>query len=283
MDTPDVMELTRTIWDGHDYVPSVWDEWLRDYEGLLAVAEYGGRVVGLVKLTRLSPGEWWLEGLRVHPDYEGRGIANRLHDYAMDYWQKHGTGMIRLVTASFRKAVHRISERTGFERTGEYTVFAAAANQGETGMFTPITPAETGRMLEYVQSQKWPGMPGGLMDLGWQWAWPSSERFEQAIERGTLWWWGRKTGAREAVLLARQGEDDEAGEALILSMIACRLDAMAACLQDFRLLAGSMGQEKAAWFAPLGVGLEPVLRAAGYQREWEDSLYVFEKSDPEGF
>ena len=64
-DTPDVLELTRWIWGGHDYIHLVWADWLKDTEGLLTVAEYGGHVVGLYKLTRLSPSEWWLEGLRV--------------------------------------------------------------------------------------------------------------------------------------------------------------------------------------------------------------------------
>lgn len=89
-DTPDVIELTRTIWEGEDYVPSVWPTWLADPCGLLAVGEYGPRVVGLVKLTCLGQGEWWLEGLRVHPAYEGRGFASHLHDYVLDYWIRNG-------------------------------------------------------------------------------------------------------------------------------------------------------------------------------------------------
>jgi ribosomal protein S18 acetylase RimI-like enzyme len=80
MDTPEVMELTRTIWDGEDYVPHVWWEWFLDPRGLLAVAEYGGMVVGLGKLTQLSERDWWMEGLRVHPDFERRGIASHLND-----------------------------------------------------------------------------------------------------------------------------------------------------------------------------------------------------------
>ena len=27
-DTPDVLEFCKRIWDGHDYIPYVWDEWL---------------------------------------------------------------------------------------------------------------------------------------------------------------------------------------------------------------------------------------------------------------
>ncbi|RME32959.1 MAG: AI-2E family transporter, partial [Thermoflexia bacterium] len=34
-----------TIWDGEDYIPEVWDEWLADPDGELTVAELDGRVV----------------------------------------------------------------------------------------------------------------------------------------------------------------------------------------------------------------------------------------------
>ena len=36
------------------YVPSAWDEWLNDKEGMMAVAEFGGHVGGLVKLSYLG-------------------------------------------------------------------------------------------------------------------------------------------------------------------------------------------------------------------------------------
>ena len=80
-DTADMLELTSHIWEGNDYLPQVWAEWLADPEGFLAVAEYGGRVVGIAMLECQQPGEWYLAGLRVHPEMEGRGIAGRLHDY----------------------------------------------------------------------------------------------------------------------------------------------------------------------------------------------------------
>jgi len=48
-DTPAMLEITRTIWDGQDYVPYEWDRWLHDASGCLAVAELSGRVVGLVR------------------------------------------------------------------------------------------------------------------------------------------------------------------------------------------------------------------------------------------
>jgi GNAT superfamily N-acetyltransferase len=275
-DTPDVMELTRTIWDGHDYVPQVWDAWLHDQDGLLAVAEYGGRVVGTGKLTRLGAGEWWLEGLRVHPEFEGRGIASHIQDYTLDFWRRQGGGTIRLVTGSSRKAVHRLCERTGFLKTGEYTVFAAeAATSTEelVGSFTSLHKGEQHAALDFARD-----LHTDLMDLGWQWVSPSLDRLREAIFQGQAWWWRPRSGERRALLAARIGEDDEAGQALVVSLLACPPAELTACLHDFRWLSGAMGQSRVAWFAPLGVGLEPSLEAAGFQREWEDALFLFEKS-----
>jgi GNAT superfamily N-acetyltransferase len=120
-DTQQVLDLTRQIWEGEDYVPYVWEEWLSDYEGMLSVVEYGGRVIGLGKLSLLAPGQWWLEGLRIHPEFQGRGIGSHLHNYLIERWLKIGDGVIRLVTGSSRLAVHHMSERTGFKKIGELT------------------------------------------------------------------------------------------------------------------------------------------------------------------
>jgi len=99
-DTKGVLELTRLIWDGGDYIPSIWKEWLQDKEGRLTVAEWEGRVIGLGKLTRLSPEDWWLEGLRTHPDFEGRGIATQVFYDLLAAWNNEERGKIRLATSS---------------------------------------------------------------------------------------------------------------------------------------------------------------------------------------
>jgi len=276
-----VMELTRTIWDGHDYVPQVWQKWLADPVGLLAVAELGGRVVGLVKVTRLSAIEWWLEGLRVHPDYERRGIASHLHDYAMDFWQRQGGDVIRLATASFRLAVHRLCERTGFIKVGDYTVYAADAVPGSTSGFTRLQPGEEGLALAFALEGEWRSLPVGLIDVDWQWKAPGPEQVARAIGEGLAWWWGAENAPR-SLLLGRVGEDDEAGKALIISLLACPDEHLTACLGDFRCLAAERGQPRAAWFAPVDPVLEPALLAAGYHRDWKDSLFVFEKINPKG-
>ena len=77
-DTADMLEVTRQIWEGHDYVPLEWPAWLADSEGALLVAEYNGRVIALGKLSRLADEDWWMQGMRVHPDFEGHGVASQI-------------------------------------------------------------------------------------------------------------------------------------------------------------------------------------------------------------
>jgi len=276
-DTPDVLELSSKIWEGHDYIPSVWAEWLHDPEGLLAVAEFGGRVVGLSKLTRLSPSEWWLEGLRVHPEYEGRGIASHVHAYLMDYWQRHGGGAIRLATASYRMAVHRISLRSGFHKAAELTQYGAEAIPEQSGRFTPVEAGEETEALGFALRHASATCSNGLMSLGWQWVALSEGWIAAAVTRGQAWWWHGDYGERSAVLLAQLDDDEDAVDKLRIQLLACPLENLAACLLDYRRLAGSMGYKRVSWMAPLDPALEPALQEAGFQRDWDDSLFIFEK------
>src|SRR5256885_15992141 len=74
-DKRDVLAAVRTIWGGHDRVPDVFDRWVTHRTGPFFVAESAGRVVGMGKLTGVSPTEAWLEGGRVAPRWRRKGIA----------------------------------------------------------------------------------------------------------------------------------------------------------------------------------------------------------------
>jgi GNAT superfamily N-acetyltransferase len=285
-DTPDVMELTSKIWEGEDYVPMVWADWLADPQGLLAVAEYGGRVVGLGKLTLLAQGQWWLEGLRVHPEFEGRKIASHLHEYLVNVWLRTGDGTLGLGTASFRVPVQHLCERTGFEKIGEYTTYLAPVlRQGPSdtrlSSFIKLTLEDVPRAFEWVESSSSLGLSFGLMDLGWQWARPLPNHLAGAVKEGMAWWWrpemaGDQASPAAGLLVA--GEDQEGEQTRpYLHLVACPPEAMASCLKDFRRFAAELGYEQVAWMAPLHPDLQPALLAAGFERDWDASIYIYEK------
>jgi len=274
-DTEDVMELTSKIWEGDDYVPHVWAEWMVDYQGLLAVAEYGGRVVGLSKLTRLDPDSWWLEGLRVHPQYEGLRIASRLHDYLLDHWQQAGNGVIRLATGSFREPVKHLSKRTGFRKVLEVTSWIAAPISEEDTRYEKTGESELSAALDFAMKSQTLDLSAGFVELGWRWASPTHQHLREVIERDGAWWWVLD-GRRYGLLLARMDEH-EGKSMLMIQLVACDAERFTACLHDVRTLAVGQGAELVAWFAPLHPQVEESLREAGFERDWDDSLYIYEK------
>jgi GNAT superfamily N-acetyltransferase len=273
-DTADVLELTSHIWEGHDYVPHVWADWLADPEGLLAVAECGGRVVGMYKLTRLGPAEWYLEGLRVHPDQEGRGTAAHLHDYLMDTWQRVGGGLIRLATVTHNVKVQHLAERSGFEQVASFTPFKALAESGPVDDFTPLQPAEAAQALALIQQSPALALSHGLLDRGWAWAWPALKHLEETIQAGQAWWW---QGRSDRLLAAWEDDENEDERRLVVQAAACPLDELAELLAGFRRLAAGLGYEAAGWVAPQQPDAQAILEAAGYQRDWDEAVHVYEK------
>jgi GNAT superfamily N-acetyltransferase len=279
-DTPEVMQLTRTIWEGEDYVPYVWEDWLADPKGLLVIIEFGGRVVGLGKLTQFSDIDWWMEGLRVHPDYERRGIATHLHHFVLDYWYRNGSGIIRLVTASYNKPVHHICEHTGFQKLVEFTPYLAptiesgAREQNEID-FVPLDESQVEKVIDIALSSPTLALSAGLIDLGWQWTTPSIDNIRQAIMRRHAFGWKKQKG----VLLISE-DIERTPRTSTIALIACPKEDLPEILLDYRKLAGQLEFKQAGWVAPLDPGILPVLKQAGFHRDWDGSLYIFEKRHP---
>ena len=280
MDTPAVMDLTRRIWDGEDYVPHVWAKWLQDPDGLLAVAECGDSIVGLGKLTNLSTSDWWMEGLRVHPDHEGRGVASKLNNYLYGYWLRKGSGFLRLATSSSREPVKHLSKQKGFRVVGEFTTYKAStiktAEEHETNpYFAPMTAENIDEGVELLCDPSKDWLPHGLMDLGWQWAAPSTRHIEQYMKNNLVWWWRERQG----LLIVVKKSDDSENTARI-RMLACSGVDVVDFLMDTRNFAESNGFDQITWLAPLFPEMEDSLTKAGFRRDWEGSLLLFETHFP---
>jgi GNAT superfamily N-acetyltransferase len=73
-----VAEISRDIWDGHDYLPRVFDEWLADAGAAFQAAELEGVVVGVQRLRPIAPNMVWYEGLRVASTHRRQGVARTM-------------------------------------------------------------------------------------------------------------------------------------------------------------------------------------------------------------
>jgi GNAT superfamily N-acetyltransferase len=282
-DTADMLEVTSHIWEGHDYVPLEWPAWLADPEGALLVAEYNGRVIGFGKLSRLADEDWWLQGMRVHPEFESHGVASQITESLVATWRAQSRGTVRLATSSQRLPVHHLCDRLGFAKVGEYSVFVANAADEEMLVsgsipqeFQLLSISEAVEAAEYVRQSPTLALANGIMDLGWRWAPPRPDYYRQAIGQERAWWWRGRQGLL-AIYIDQDDEDIEPPRTF-LQAAACELEQLKPMLLDYRRLTASLGYQNAGWNAALHPALLPVLEQAGFQRTWEHALFVYSKS-----
>src|SRR5881394_95816 len=137
-DKRDVLAAVRTIWGGQDRIPDVFDSWVTHRTGPFFIAESGGRIVGMGKLTVVSPTEAWLEGGRVAPRWRRKGIATALIAHRIAYARERGFRVLRFSTASDNTPIHRAARTFGFTRIATLSRHEAPAAPG-------TLPARAGR------------------------------------------------------------------------------------------------------------------------------------------
>ena len=78
-DYEDIVDISKDIWDGGDYLPSVFHKWVDDKGFFLGGVDIeNNKVVAVAKLSILYDGSGWLEGLRVHKNYRGQKLGKRI-------------------------------------------------------------------------------------------------------------------------------------------------------------------------------------------------------------
>ncbi len=111
-DVEDIREIASLTWEGHDYLAKVFHSWVKD--GGFFVIEEGSKVVATAKLTSLPCNVAWFEGLRVHPDYRGRGYAKTLHEHLISLAREEGFSRAMFATYFKNWASIHLAEKYGF-------------------------------------------------------------------------------------------------------------------------------------------------------------------------
>ncbi|AFN03746.1 MULTISPECIES: GNAT family N-acetyltransferase [Pyrococcus] len=166
-DKPFIEEIAHLTWDGEDYLARVFDEWIKD--GNFYVLELNGKVIGTVKLTLLPNRVSWMEGLRVHPNYHGRGFGKMLHNFIVEKGRMMASeGIIDALEFSpyfLNKKIIAMAEKNGFWVKARF--FVASVRVGD---FKPEEPIRIEPKLEDLTL--------GIIPVGWRFI----KRSEEALE-----------------------------------------------------------------------------------------------------
>ena len=260
-----IAEITRDVWDGHDYLPRVFDNWVGDASAAFQAVEVDGVVVGVQRMRPYAEGLVWYEGLRVATSHRRRGIARSMLESAIAESREQGFREMRLATGS-PDAVP-LFESVGFKRLVDVRWWKAGRVEG--GDPARIPDAKEAERLWSALSAS-PGLElyhgvaadfNGARDLG-------------AAELATL----ASSGMLRAAVGGRAvaGLRDAWGRNLAVGFVAGRGAALRDLLLALRYEADADGLDHVTVALPRGHPAGDDMNASGYDlANADDSAYIF--------
>jgi GNAT superfamily N-acetyltransferase len=274
-----VAELCALIWEGEDYIPEVFGDWVADPRGEFTVVYAGSQLVALGKLTEGAPDEWWLEGLRVHPDHRGRGLARQLHEYAVDLADRTARGVLRFTTSGSNAPVHALAERSGFRLVSRhYVARADAVPSRKPHGFRLASPSELSSLRTWLESSPYLAAAGGLMEDGWAW-YSLLPQLESLVQTERVLWWNDGAHRKAGLAIVSQGKVE--GETRFwVNFADAAPDKGPRLWRSLRYLAAERGEEILRAKPLATPNLATALKEASWELEPDHTMWVYARSLP---
>jgi GNAT superfamily N-acetyltransferase len=274
-----VLVFTQQTWTWGDYVQHTWDEWLADPAGGLIVGEVAGQIVGMDKLSVVRPGEGWFHGLRIHPDYRGRGYARAFMAYQVNAARSRGLRALRFLTLATNTPIHKNAAGQGFIHRASLVFYEAGptapAPDHPAPPLTPLPVDATDTAWAAVQAGPlWAGAAG---HLGWDWLLAPLTRdwWTELVAAGAVW----QTPDGGLVVLHPRGRTQPVEEGQWLAWLqptgAFTAEAVTALASAAARLAFAQGYQEIGTLLPPLPELDAGLQAAGWKKD-DDVMWLFE-------
>jgi len=255
-----IIEMSKHIWGGLDYLPRVWDKWLADPNGGLLTVLLDGEPVGVSKVTLLSPGEVWLEGLRLHPKLHGRGLTKQINRVSFREALKHDPRSIRYATGVGNAASRHLGETRGFwlaART-HWTWGKTLRTGNLTGRIASL--GELDDVMEFIRGTGCYRDTSGLLAVDWKFLELKRERVRALIRAGRVLIAPRQGRIRAAAIYERTAFEEDS---LCLGFVDGPDKDVQALARDVLRIAGRGGIGEISAMLPTG-RISDLVFGAGY-------------------
>jgi len=131
-DIPAILNISKDIWEGDDYIPDVIERWLNEKDHLAYgtfLDEEMKELIGFGRVKMFSNGVAWLEGGRVKVSHQKKGIGREQLKYAIDYAIKAGARVAQYDTSSRNFGSLSLAKFHGFKEKKRMEVLESEFNE----------------------------------------------------------------------------------------------------------------------------------------------------------
>ncbi|TET01946.1 MAG: GNAT family N-acetyltransferase [Promethearchaeota archaeon] len=169
-DIPAILDISKDIWEGDDYIPDVIERWLNDKDNLAYGAfleEEMKELIGLGRVKMFPNGVAWLEGGRVKITHQKQGIGRDLMKYAIDYAIHAGAKVAQYDTSSRNFGSKSLAKFHGFEEKKRMEVLECKLSElklkiSDFSQIHKITNEEAKSLYKKMDIG-----PGEEINIGW--------------------------------------------------------------------------------------------------------------------
>ncbi|MHA1575809.1 MAG: GNAT family N-acetyltransferase, partial [Candidatus Thorarchaeota archaeon] len=192
-DVPDILEISKTTWDGNDHLPTVIDSWFSNPDEHPFGIEVEGHVVSVGNLHVIDEGQTgWMEGLRVHGTFRQQGLARTMTDHLVKVAQELNLSRIRLATASVSEVPIKLAQSVGMKEAIRYGVFWVPQSDEVDWSHNTLSLIESDA-IEFARSIETSSsmVPGNALLCHWD-AYESNELSVRKVGEKARFWIGTK-------------------------------------------------------------------------------------------
>lgn len=246
-DRSQILQIAAQIWDGDDYLPQVLDGWFDDPDGSFNVMTYKNEVIGLGKLSKLGEGEWWLEGLRIDPTYQGRGLARIMHHYMVSQARQLADGVLRFSTEQGNEAVIKLALETGFRISANFKTYTAQSKSSKWVSWWQLSEADFPKLQKSLAKSAYFMDAKQSFEHSWKWYLATESYLKNALHAGKIYGWNPDgqfdTVAGVFVVNSLEPATDTAPSTLELAFGDTKSERRVQLWRDALALAASLGAE----------------------------------------
>jgi GNAT superfamily N-acetyltransferase len=263
-DKAPLMSFIKDVWGGHDYIPRVWDNWVRDTKNRMFVVVADGVPVGMNRVRFMEDGSAWFEGARIHPSYRSRGLGSMLGENSMKVAEGLGVTTYRLTSGSRNHAAHRQIARIKFKEVARFSVYEPPGSHRASEKAERVGVAGATGALKTIRESVEYHLGRGVFWHNFAAASLTPEVVRSLVGEGAVWRSGR------AIAVVREG-----GEGAELWEQVCFIGGPPAdAVNLVKAVIGRRRGAKERWvFLPQGSPIIHALRGVGFARSYSNILF----------